>query len=232
MDSLSLSLSRSSPCFLSLVVIVLSCTRAWPCSGIRATLFRSNFISHKFGGCEMKIGTKIRTNFLFFFFFRKEILINIIWIWRWGGRESEFSWEDISIRICGCSTIILKRAYNLRIMELDYPCPFFLLSPFTFLSISVIRSLCLSSCLSVYWKSEFDYGRLCGLRWRRERGRDFRRDREIKRSMKVEGNVDLRQCWNEEYSFFSSFLVFYFYGPWRCPCDFIVVLSDDGINAR
>lgn len=109
----------------------------------------------------------------FFLFFRKEILINTIW--RWGGREEgkeseRIPWrarEDISIRICGCSTIILKRAYNLRIMELDYPVSF--LPSFTLRFLSIRYSLSVSplrppSLFIENQNSGFDYRKLCGLR--------------------------------------------------------------------
>lgn len=118
----------------------------------------------------MKIGSN---GVVFFFFFRKEILINTIW--KWGGREEgkeseRIPWrarEDISIRICGCSTIILKRAYNLRIMELDYPVSF--LPSFTLRFLSIRYSLSVSplrppSLFIENQNSGFDYRKLCGLR--------------------------------------------------------------------
>lgn len=118
----------------------------------------------------MKIGSN---GVVFFFFFRKEILINTIW--RWGGREEgkeseripRRAREDISIRICGCSTIILKRAYNLRIMELDYPVSF--LPSFTLRFLSIRYSLSVSplrppSLFIENQNSGFDYRKLCGLR--------------------------------------------------------------------
>lgn len=184
----------------------------------------------------MKIGSN---EVVFFFFFRKEILINTIW--RWGGREKgkeseRIPWrarEDISIRICGCSTIILKRAYNLRIMELDYPVSF--LPSFTLRFLSIRYSLSVSPlrppppCLlkiripDSIIENYVDYGRPNN-RAQSWPGKgkgfsivSFRRDREIKKSTKM----DLRCGWDTVET--KSIRLFppprYFYVPWQCPCD-------------
>lgn len=143
-------------------------------------------------------------------------------------------------------------------MELDYPCPFFLLSPIAVgFYQPVTHPLSLPPSLFIEnQNSGFDYRKLCGLRSGEQsctiEGKGFSivstrvwRDREIKKSMKVERNVDLRRdtdgiALKLEYSTFSSsplplplplvFESFYFYAQCLSTMSLAIVVPSDGWN--